>query len=93
MIAHKRNPNGPFPNGCSSHLYSNDSVHWIYGYNPPYNNTIYYIDGTKRTFENNARQRPQLVIDNGKPRYLSTAVYVSNQTGDYGVTIVQPINS
>ena len=82
-----------FPNGCASHLYSNDGIHWIYGYNPPYNNTIYYIDGTKRTFENNARQRPQLVIDNGKPRYLSTAVYVSNQTGDYAVTIVQPVNS
>eukprot|EP01084_Bolivina_argentea_P237885 399686_1 len=89
MITHKKKPNYGPNDGSGGHLFSIDGIHWNISRNSPYNNTIIYNDGT---FEQvTSRQRPQLVIENGRVKYVSNGVTYSHNTGDYTFTIVQPV--
>ncbi len=89
-LTHKKKP-AYGPRGDSGHIFSTDGIHWYISKISPYNDTIYFKDGT--TFSCKKRARPKLVIENGAPIALSTGCEVSRETGDHTITTVQPIGT
>lgn len=63
------------------HATSPDGRSWRLS-NPPraYSKTVALVDGTKRLFKK--RERPQLLLQGGKPTHLFTAVMEANDSGD-----------
>ena len=71
------------------HLFSVDGITWSIGVvDAPYNNTLMFTDGT--TVQTGKRARPQLVVENGAPTYLTTGAELPGH-GDFVFTTVQPV--
>lgn len=73
----------------AGHLFSRDGINWGIGVvAAPYNTTLSFTDGT--SMETGKRARPQLVVKNGVPLYLTTGASLPGR-GDFVFTTVQPI--
>lgn len=73
----------------AGHLFSRDGLVWGIGVvAAPYNSTLSFTDGT--SMETGKRARPQLVVKNGVPLYLTTGAELPGR-GDFVFTTVQPI--
>eukprot|EP00754_Rhynchopus_humris_P024432 Rhum_TRINITY_DN14892_c0_g1::Rhum_TRINITY_DN14892_c0_g1_i2::g.124955::m.124955 len=96
-MLHNMGPEGgssgctPPKDGClvGSHAYSRDGLSWTFSKTIAYNTTVYYDDGTSEVFDR--RERPQLVLENGVPKYLSNGVQPMGAGLSH--TIVVPINT
>jgi len=73
-----------------AHGYSRDGITWYNGDVPCYTGEVHFDDGTSKKFQK--RQRPQLIVEGGVPRYLYTGVMPGGNTGDYTFTFAQEIN-
>jgi len=71
------------------HGYSRDGVTWYSGDVPCYTGEIQFSDGTTKKFRR--RQRPQLIVQEGVPKYLYTGVTPGGDSGDYSWTFAQEI--
>ena len=85
-ITHK-NPAG----GVSSHLWSGDGLRWRTSPVAPYTDTIALEGG--RSYTCGKRARPMLIVEGGRPRYLSTgASYAeAEHGGDHTFTTMQQV--
>jgi len=72
------------------HGYSPDGITWYNGPTTCYTGEVQFDDGTSKKFKK--RQRPQLIVEGGVPRYLYTSVMPGGNTGDYSYTLAQEIN-
>ena len=73
----------------AGHLFSRDGITWGIGVvDAPYNNTLSFTDGTN--MQTGKRARPQLVVKNGVPTYLTTGAELPGHE-DFVFTTVQPI--
>jgi len=90
MLTHKRDDSVPSPErgGSVGHMYSQDGVQWHASANSPVADVIALKDGTSATVKKIAR--PQLVIENGSPTYLSVGATASGG-GDHTTTVVFPL--
>ena len=77
--------------GVSGHLWSDDGAVWSISPDAPYNNTIAIVGGEVE--QCGKRARPMLLVEAGRPRFLSTGATYSRSTGDHTFTTMQPINS
>jgi len=73
-----------------AHAYSRDGKTWYNGATPCYTGEVEFDDGSTKKFQK--RQRPQLIVIGGVPRYLYTGVMPGGHTGDYTYTLAQEIN-
>ncbi|WP_269542231.1 glycoside hydrolase family protein [Cerasicoccus fimbriatus] len=62
-------------------MHSEDAIHWHLG-EPPmsYSRTVDFDDGTQTTFPK--RERPQMLIENGKPTHLFNAILEKDANGN-----------
>jgi len=74
-----------------AHGYSSDGHTWLNGDVPCYTGQVEFDDGSSIKFKK--RQRPQLIVQGGVPRYLYTGVMPGGDTGDYTYTLAQEINN
>jgi hypothetical protein len=74
------------------HLISDDgTTHWRPAPQPAaYDDTIHWTDGTE--FKPVRRERPWLLIDNGKMTYLFNAVFDGKRTWNQPVPLATPVN-
>ena len=72
--------------GPGGHAYSEDGIMWSFA-GQAYNFSQQYIDGTHTTWQR--RERPQVLVLDGTPRYLFTGVLPKG--GERSHTLVQPI--
>lgn len=73
----------------AGHLFSRDGLSWGIGVEgAPYNTTLSFTDGT--SMQTGKRARPQLVVKDGVPLYLTTGASLPGH-GDFIFTTVQPI--
>eukprot|EP01064_Diplonema_japonicum_P007509 TRINITY_DN15134_c0_g1_i1.p1 TRINITY_DN15134_c0_g1~~TRINITY_DN15134_c0_g1_i1.p1 ORF type:complete len:386 (+),score=80.96 TRINITY_DN15134_c0_g1_i1:34-1191(+) len=81
--------NGAY-HGCDvgTHAFSPDGISWTFSKTIPYNTTVNWDDGTSVVL--NRRERPQLVVENGVPLYLSNGIEFHNDGGS-SHTLVVPI--
>ena len=94
-LTHKGQPRAPDrqlgggKTPMAGHLFSRDGLAWSIGTtDAPYNNSIALTDGT--TLRTGKRARPQLVVKDGAPLYLTTGAEAAHD-GDFVFTTVQPI--
>jgi hypothetical protein len=74
------------------HLLSGDGItDWEAGRQPiAYDDTIRWTDGTE--FKPSRRERPWLLIENGKITYLFNAVFDGEQTWNQPVPLARPVS-
>ena len=78
--------------GVSGHMWSEDGgATWSTSAVSPYNNTIVLKDGG--AMECGKRARPMLLVEKGRPRYLSTGATYGRAYGDHTFTSMQAIGS
>ena len=73
-------------------MWSRDGLHWRTSAVAPYNNTIALVGGG--VYQCGKRARPMLLVEDGRPRYLSTGASYGGQTvgqRDHTFTSMQQI--
>ena len=81
------------PRAVAGHMWSRDGLSWRTSATAPYNNTIGLVGGG--VYQCGKRARPMLLVENGRPRFLSTGAAYSKAagSGDHTFTSMQEIAS